>query len=103
MKVDSYTVPDPATQGRQAVPEAETWFRMLIAEEKDSAKRQMLMNAASLLGRLSDEVQAYRDAAELDPARPPSMRFRGWNMGRLARARRLTEAALGPGDRPSRP
>jgi len=104
MKVDHYTVPDAVTQECPAAPEpdVEAWFLSAIAEEKDRAKRQMLMKAATLLERLSDEVRAYRDAVELDPARPRSMRFRGWNMGKLARARRLTEAALGSGDVPAR-
>ena len=98
MKVEHYTVPEPVFQGSQAASEFEILDRLAgaIAQETDSAKRRMLKEAAALLEQLSDEARAYRDAAEIDPSRPRSMRFRGWNMGRLARARRITEAALGP-------
>ena len=95
MRVDPYTVPSPVSPTDSAFAEKRIRDRLLIAadEETDSLQRQLLEDAADLVRQLSEELQAYRNAAEYDYSRPMSMQFRGWNMGRLDQARRKTAAA----------
>jgi len=96
MRADYDTVPCSAPQGI-AIPsdhEITGWLLVAIDQETDNAKRRALENAAALMAQLRDELQAYRDAAEIDPTRPLSQQFRGWNMARLSQARKKTESAL---------
>jgi hypothetical protein len=95
MRVDHYTVPGPSGNADNGPAEAELKGRLLaaIAQETNSTRRQSLENAATLVDRLLDELQAYRDAAVYDFSRPKSMQFRGWNMGSLGQALRKTQGA----------
>ncbi len=97
MKIDHYTVPDLSSGEDFGTPEAEAKGRLLaaIAQELDSGRRQSLEKAAAFMEQALDELQAYRDAAQYDYGRPKSMRFRGWNMGKLAEALKKTRASQG--------
>ncbi len=104
MRVEFYTVPDPASQAKSSNADADIkgWLLAAIGEESDGEKRRFLENAAALMEQMREELQVYRDAAQYDYTRPKSMQFRGWNMGRLSEALRRTEAALAPGARKTR-